>query len=849
MRLSPRSILLTATLALAAIGSAGASPPTRLMSDAPSANGGALCLAVDAGKLLKGPFAAVVAPGSPARSISGPFYPVVVAPCDQIGQDMPATWNATDTRELRVGVRGQSMCLTARPMAGFLPLVDAFLDVFKASAPGSAFAYLAEDLKPAGVANARRLDMIPELLVGPCGLPDAQDFWVYDDPSGTISSPAGLGRRRLCVTIHVDRKAPAAAVTAGAPAGAYFCPDSPNTAGSNIATLDRASLPPHQRWRIETGKEFLPTYAPRDPRDYFSGKHGLPIAGPLGRCLSADVPSPSAVTSDCDGRAEQDWIYIEDTIKLSGKQQCLSAGANGAVALVKCSGGRDQLWAYTVRDSEASKAWLNADLFGQIRPVDDPLRCLAVAEDPFKDTMRQRNPVRLLDCAAALPRQMSWFIPTKVSTVRVELIRYGHEPDHMPLGKRTDDEVKAVFSEQMTRLSEQYRRIGVRFVFDPEHDFKRIDDPAADDPKNAQSIADAVTRIAAGEAYGKLVVALTERGLPGAGGALNAEYEPARIVDLVTGARFDFTRWSQNPARIYDKAGLPALSYFIDFGAAAVGFDLGASLSQTQAFGHYFGLNFTFGPDEFADTPEDINPIKPWLDAGAPPCGNLRSLTLAGKIIAPDRSNNESVWRCEIGRSLNALTPMQLAKASWVLRNQLNRIPLTACGPPSTYNADVVTCENEASLALCKETSAFLAKSRHGAALNCSIGGPIGASIKTTLLWGGMQFVLKSTPEGQALISALAGTGRSAKPVTDQAFADIQAAFGANKNPVLAQALLNRLAELREMGTRDHSLVYEHIYSAKPEHPITPAEFAALRTYATRVLTPDFIANVPALMK
>jgi hypothetical protein len=826
-----------------------AEPPSRLIADATATNGAKLCLAADADRPLKGPFSIPPATAAgKAHLAAGPFYPVIAAACDSVGASASALWTPTAVRELRIKVKGEDMCLSARLMTNFLPLVDPFLDAFKASQPGSPFDYLAEDLKPQGKVDARRVDFNPELVVGACGLSDAQDFWVYDDPSGTISGPGGFGRRRQCVTIHADRRSSNTEIPAGTPVAASNCPDSPDRVGETIATFDRASLPAVQRWRLETGKENRPTYLPFDAQDYFSGKHGLPIAGPMGRCLTADFPRQSAVTSDCDGRIEQDWKMIGNTFQLASAQECLTAGADGAASLATCAQARNQQWAYTVKEPAASRAWLSADLFGQIRPLDDPTRCLAVVDDPFKDTSLQRNPVHVVACESVLPRQMSWFVATQIYTIRVALVRYGHEPDHMPMPKMSDDELKSIFADQIVRLSAEYRRVGVRFVFDPDHDFRRIDNPAADRGKNDPTFADGLAKVAADDLYGKITLALVERANANENTAWNVEYEPDRIADPISGGKFNYSGWKQDSVRVLDKAGLPALSDFIEQGGG-MGFDLAYGGRLARDFGHYFGLLDKFHPDEFADVPDDVGSVKSWADAGAPPCGNLRSAAINSKTYTPDRFNNESEWGCAIGRSLNAFSPMQLAKASWVMRSQLNRIPLVSCAPAGAYNADIVKCEDAASLALCKETAAFLSSKTGGESLSCRQGGAIQRDIALAMKYVGMDYVFKKTPQGQAFINALAGLGATAKPVSDKTYSDVAAALASGRNIPLAKAILNRIAEFHESSARDHNHLYMDGFTEHPKDPLNAVEMEALDRYSATIITPGFIANVPVISR
>lgn len=823
---------------------------SHLISDATGADGAPLCLVADATKPLVGPFTIPAASANgPPHVAAGPFYPAVVASCASLAADAAASWLPTERRELRVRVKGAQMCLSLRPMGAFQPLVAPFLQAFAATQPGSPFAYLADDLAPAGVVNARRADIAPELVVGACGQSDAIDYWVYDDPSGTISAPAGPLRRRACVALHIGRGQKPDAVVAGAPAWAAYCVDSPDTPDRSLAALDRASLPLGQRWRLESGAESPPTYVQRGGKDYFSGRGGLPITGPMGRCLTADA-KPAPYTTDCDGRLEQDWKYVDNQIRLESKGLCLASLATGEAVLNPCSQDRNQYWALTVRDPLAGPDWLHAQAYGQLRPLDEPAKCLAVAKDPFLEPMLTHNALKLAECSSLEPRQTSWFLVKTVQTVRVELLRFGHSPDHLALPKRSDDDLKATFQAEMSRLSEQYRRLGVRFVFDPDHDFRHVEDKVADDPKDARGLALAIGRLAANDFYGKITVALTERGLPGGTTAWNVEYEPARIVDPVTGQKFDYGKWLSDPDSLFDKAGLPALSTFIDFGPGAVNVDTLSTLRQTQEFGRYFGLNpLNFRPAP-ADAPEDSGAWRAWIDVGAPPCGNLASLSVNGKTLAPDRSNAESFWGCAIGRAVGALTPMQLAKADWTLRYQLNRIPLTACLSSGFYDGDSVRCEDAQSFALCKETAAYLAKISNGAqTFACARGGAVQGAISQAMGWAGLQYVFKTTPQGQILINGLAGRGHTAGPVPDKTYNDVAAALAAGKNIPLARALLNRIAEMRRLATRESHLFSMSAFSAKPETPLKPEDLDNLAKYAADSFSQDFIVNAPTVLK
>ena len=111
---------------------------------------------------------------------------------------------------------------------------------------------------------------------------------------------------------------------------------------------------------------------------------------------------------------------------------------------------------------------------------------------------------------------------------------------------------------------------------------------------------------------------------------------------------------------------------------------------------------------------------------------SVRAIKGAGRPVTPDRLNNQGYWGCNLGRTRNAFSPMQLGKAFWVLNNQLNRYPLVACHPMHPYDANRVECENAESLALCRETADYLTR-RGAAGLACAAGGRYSRAIATAL--------------------------------------------------------------------------------------------------------------------
>jgi hypothetical protein len=700
----------------------------QIVSDQKSmANGAQLCLAVDRKKPLvpaRGATVAVPHGGTPV-AVSGAFYPVIVAECDAVTADTPSRWSFTDTRELKIVVNGTPMCLSARFMNSFDPLLDPFLQAFGAFDPGSPFAFLLNDLKKGNVVNTARLRANPDLVVSACGKVEATDFWVYDPVLGVISGPAGWDdkspRTKQCVTMHGDWSVKPPKHVAGMPVSAANCPDT--------WSFRRADAPPHQRWSIAGPREWWPSYAAPDPKDYFGGGSGLPIVGPLGRCLTVDLSLKAIVTSDCDGRDEQNWKITGDVIRLGATGECLERAGDGATRLAACSGAVGQKWKYVVADPAPNPRWRNGDVYGRLHAGDNLGQCLIVANDPFADPVRQRNPVMLAPCSAALPRQTSWFRTTVLRTVRVALLRFSDDDGSNPaMANRTDDDLKRMMEDVVAALSEHYRVMGVRFVFDPEHDYLTVKDGLANrqirgNPEAAKRIAS----VASNALYGKLVIVIAAgMGSGGFSGAEMSDFDPARIVQHVD--RTPIAVKLDTVAR--DRAGLPALSYYV--AEAFITAQPGRTGHHAHEVGHYFGLVHPFAPDEFADTPEDARDGSWWFKAGAITCGNPRTLPVNGKPLTPDRLNNQGYWGCNMGRARNAFTPMQLGKATWVLNNQLNRYPLVACQPVRDYDASEVECENAESLALCGQTSAYLAK-RNGTPITCRSGGLYTRRIATAL--------------------------------------------------------------------------------------------------------------------
>lgn len=292
--------------------------------------GAELCIAIDTRRPISPDRGAMLAPkGVAPIPFSGTFYPAVAARCDQPDAALPAKWTISDTRELRIRVENKWMCLSARTSVAFIPLIDPFLRAFEAAKPDSPYQYLARDLTPDGKLNEARIRSTPPLIASECGRSDAMDFWVVDGANGSISTVAGGDGTgsypRRCVAIHGDTKSRPWKFDAGMPITMVPCGD--------LRAYQRPDRNRHVVWTLTSGMDALPTFVAPDRRAYFSGIDGLPIVGPMGRCLTWDKPSKNVVTSDCDGRTEQNWRREATRIRLGRDGECLAHGVDGAVAL------------------------------------------------------------------------------------------------------------------------------------------------------------------------------------------------------------------------------------------------------------------------------------------------------------------------------------------------------------------------------------------------------------------------------------------------------------------------------------------------------------------------------------
>jgi hypothetical protein len=346
-------------------------------------------------------------------------------------------------------------------------------------------------------------------------------------------------------------------------------------------------------------------------------------------------------------------------------------------------------------------------------------------------------------------------------------------------------------------------------------------------------------RLASQELYGKLTILIAAGMKGGASSGNFIEYETSRNVDPIR--RKPITEITSNPTIPKDKAGVPAIGYTI--AESSIRTEIGFTHHEAHEFGHYFGLGHTFGPDDFGDTPEDITNGQPLLRLGSVMCGNVRTITINGKRIAPDKLNNESYWGCNLARTHNSFSPLQLGYMTWQLDTYLHRYPLVACQPVGDYDANHVECENQESIDLCQQTSDYLLK-KTGTGVSCQSGGRFTRAMATALQYPAFRFVLEKTSTGQTLVKRLAGIPPE-KPLTPHAFAAVALALTTGKNLALTMALVNRINELAVLsGQKSQTLAAGFIAR---DGSISAGDQRILAYLAKQAITQNFISNIPAI--
>ena len=203
------------------------------------------------------------------------------------------------------------------------------------------------------------------------------------------------------------------------------------------------------------------------------------------------------------------------------------------------------------------------------------------------------------------------------------------------------------------------------------------------------------------------------------------------------------------------KAGVPACAYILS--ESGVGSSVGSVHHEAHEVGHCLGLGHTLDGDHFGDTLDGSR----WLQAGSVMCGNLKIAVVVGRTLAPDRSNNESYSRRQLGRAHNSFSPPQLGRMILELDHFLNRYPLVACQPIKAYDANRVQCESAESLALCEQTVSGL-KARTDTAHQCQPSGSVTREMARVLQSPDALYFLNKSAEGQRLVMRLAGRARRA---------------------------------------------------------------------------------------
>jgi hypothetical protein len=609
----------------------------------------------------------------------------------------------------------------------------------------------------------------------------------------------------------------------------------------DIRTFNRAETPAPMRWVTDRGRETLPTYPPLPEPGYFDGTGGLPISGPLGRCLTSDYDEHRVITSECDGRLQQNWKLVGSAIHLGMTGDCLERRSTGDVRTAVCNGKADQQWRYSIAAPDPGPSWISSDVYGQILAANDATKCLVVREDPFVDPARYRNPVQLGDCTVELSRKTSWFIPDNVYTIRMAVVRYSDDDgSNAAMGQETDDAVKAQAEALATYLSDYYRAVGFRFAFDPAHDLVKIRNTQANQtPGEADQ---RIQQVAGTEAYGKAVISAMLRYGGGSSCGILADYDHSQVINDPRNGRI---RDPNDPMLQYapDRAGLA--SYCRVVNESFISSSLTNVGHEAHEFGHFFGLGHTFERGRMLDTPHDTVDGSWWTQHGGEGCGNARTGYFKGVQYTPDRINNESYWGCLIGRSHTAFSPQQLGRMRWSL-TQLNRYPLVACQPLSPYDANHVECENTESLDLCRETASYL-KAKNGTELDCKPGGAVTRATVKLLRKPAINFVLQNTPEGQTMMKRLAGvTTRGQLPLPT--LAKVIETLQSCANLPICLTLIRHFDHLEALAVKQTPTLQNSGFAAGgPE--VDGRDHRLLSDLAKQIFVPGFVDSLPVIIR
>jgi hypothetical protein len=173
---------------------------------------------------------------------------------------------------------------------------------------------------------------------------------------------------------------------------------------------------------------------------------------------------------------------------------------------------------------------------------------------------------------------------------------------------------------------------------------------------------------------------------------------------------------------------------------------------------------------------------------------------------------------------------------------QLNRYPLVACQPVNPYDANNVECENNESLALCRETAEYL-KAKTDTTMQCRLGGAFTRSMAHFQDLSAVRFVLQNTPAGIALVRKLSGLAPQAQPNAATLNA-VLSQLAAGVNLPLTMAIVRRLQDLQAQAiTRSQALGKTAFASS--EGDIAAADQRILVELAQIHFPASFTSNVP----
>ncbi len=480
-------------------------------------------------------------PITPADPGSRTVYPVIFTGCTPKGMHAPVvSWRYTDKREFRARVNKTDLCLTRKKP--FTPYLAAYLSAF-ASMP-----YIGTNYYPA---NATTTDTYSPLVVDVCGSVDGIDKWDFDPQLGTIAT-----FDNLCATIMHNSMN----VSAGMPYMLWSC-----------AVTKTGTGVEHQQFSLSATPAWVGTFSARGAR-FPVGTVGLPIVGPLGKCLTAQSTGRAmrAVLSDCDGRQEQLWQWRADRLYYSSSD-CLERLSDGSFEVRTCSVKSTQSAAYRLPQQDIS-GWMDTFQYGELRIGG---ACLSV-DNIFLSPSRQQTRVFAGPCDREQALLRSWFLQTRMRTLRIQALRLTDDD-----GTRGSFATSGGVAYLVGVLNRQYERHGLRFSYNPATDFADYRNTSANTlgwgPTFSTDAAGsrAIDYVASNTYYGKIVIAFARGRLSG---LKRVATDAASMCDSLRRS----AAWS-TPAMQQNYVGGICAATEVPLGSAAC-----ANAVLTQAFGAAF---------------------------------------------------------------------------------------------------------------------------------------------------------------------------------------------------------------------------------------------------------------------